>query len=120
VRTAAEEFFRTADLGEIPLTGAFLRVTIFPIFTLIARERMREEKFRAWLTQNPPENRRGDWRPFVDGVRFVPYATGALNGLQFEIRLFHSGALSFTVDIDLLLSYEGALSLKNTEKVLNL
>ena len=102
LRIQAEEFFRTADFGEIPETGQFLRVTIVPVLTLVARETMREREFIEWLRKNPPEGRRGDWVPFLNGVRFMSYATGAFNGLQFEVRLFHNAAFSFTVDMDFL------------------
>jgi len=119
VRIAAEEFFRTADLGTIP-TGRFLRAMIFPTSTLVRRERMREEEFRKWLSGNPPQGRRGDWIPFLDGVRFLSVAGGALYGKQFELRYFHSGAVSFTTDLQMLLPDNGALNLADTEKIVDL
>ena len=120
VRIAAEEFFRTADLGNIPPIGRFLRTTVFPTFTLVRRERMREEEFRIWLSGNPPQGRRGDWVPFLDGVRFLSVAGGALYGKQFELRYFHSGAVSFTVDLQVMLADNGALNLASTEKIVDL
>src|SRR6266480_1020852 len=119
VRIAAEEFFRTADLGTIP-TGRFLRAMIFPTSTLVRRERMREEEFRKWLSGNPPQGRRGDWIPFLDGVRFLSVAGGALYGKQFELRYFHSGAVSFTTDLQMMLPDNGALNLADTEKIVDL
>jgi hypothetical protein len=119
VQIAAEEFFRTADLGDVPGTGPFLRITIFPVFSLIRREVMREEAFRRWLDENPPAGRRGIWIPFVDGIRFLSYASGNLNGKEHELRLFHNGTLSFTTDAThLIVDHE--LNLTETEKSVRL
>ena len=117
VQIAAEDFFRTADLGMVPSEGRFLRAIIYPGFVLIRREVMRENAFRAWLDKNPPADRRGDWIPFLDGVRFLSYAKGALHDHQFELRLFHNGALAFTTDMNDLLHAE-KLNLALTEDVL--
>jgi hypothetical protein len=119
LRVQAEDFFRTADFGEIPVTGQLLRVIIFPVLTLVARETMREREFIEWLRKNPPENRRGDWVPFLDGA-FDVLRHCCFNGLQFGVRLFHNGAFSFTGDMDLLLSQSEALNLKHAEKVVKL
>jgi hypothetical protein len=58
---------------------------------------MREEQFREWLEKNHPNSRTGDWAPFETeyGSCLEP---PALQGSQFELRLFHNGALSFTFD----------------------
>ena len=97
LRMVAEDFFRTADFGVIPSDGSrFLRIILLPVLTLIAHAKMREEKFREWLIKNRPKNRTGDWAPFIDGVRFLDSEPGTLWGSQFEVRLFHNGALAFT------------------------
>ncbi len=114
---AAEDFFRTAALGMIPTEGYFLQASIYPRFTLVRREVMREDAFREWLNENPPAGRQGDWVPFLDGVRFLSYAKGALHGRQFELRLFHNGALSFTTEMNDLL-FANKLNLATTEDVL--
>jgi len=116
---AAEDFFRSADLGEVPSTGPFLRIIVFPQFSLVRRDRMREDAFRTWLRDNPPAERRGDWFPFLDGVRFLSYATGALNGRQFELRLFHNGALSFTADPTMVIG-NNKLDLAEVRKIIDL
>jgi hypothetical protein len=121
-RIASEEFFRTADLGSIP-NGRFLRVILFPTFTLVRRERMREDEFRKWLNQNPPERTQGYWVPFLDGVRFVTTINGALYDSKvelFELRYFHNGAVSFTFDLQQLLSPKGVLFLDRIEEVINI
>lgn len=115
----AEDFFRTADLGEVPGTGPFLRIIVYPAFTLVRCERMREEDFRTWLNDNPPDGREGNWYPFLDGVRFLSSAEGALNGHQFELRLFHNGALSFTTGIEHLL-YGRKLNITDAGKIIDL
>ncbi len=84
----AQEFFDSADFGAIPAEERFLRVIVCPHFTLVRREAMRERQFREWLEANNPAGRRGDWIPFLDGVRFVSYTTGGLRGLQFEVGCF--------------------------------
>jgi hypothetical protein len=116
---AAEEFFKTADLGEMPTTGRFLRVVTFPVFGIVRRETMREEAFRRWVEENPPGERRGNWIPFLDGVRFLSYAGGPLNGHQFELRLFHNGALSFTTDMTLII-VEDSINLALAKNVIEL
>ena len=121
VRIAAEEFFRTADLGTVPNSGLFLRTIVFPTFTLVRRETMREQEFRTWLSKNQPKERRGEWIPFLDGVRFLSLAAGALYGKQFELRYFHNGAAIFTTDLQLVMSPDGtALNLTSIEKVIDL
>lgn len=118
VQASAEEFFRTADLGTVPISGRFFRVIIYPRFTLIRRDEMREDRFRSWLNDNPPAGRQGSWRPFLDGVCFLSYAPGGLNDREFELRLFHNGALSLTMDMEHLL-VDSRLELARTVKVLD-
>ncbi len=91
--------FATADFGDPLPEGIFSRVVIWPHFSLVRRESLRERRFREWLDAHPPGGRRGDWAPFLNGVRFLSYARGALHNRQFEFRLFHSGAVAFTLDI---------------------
>ena len=118
-QVAAEEWFRNADLGQIPSTGRFLQMIVFPALSLIRRDKMKEETFRKWLTINAPGERSGEWVPFLDGVRFLSNDQGALNGHLFELRLFHNGAIAFTTDIELLLS-AGKLNITSTKKVVEL
>lgn len=115
----AEDFFRTADLGDIPAKALLLRVIAFPMMGVVRREKMREEAFRKWIDLNPPADRRGDWIPFLDGVRFLSYASGPLNGHQFEIRLFHNGALSLTTDMSYCI-VEDSINLTNVKKIVEL
>jgi hypothetical protein len=81
---------------------------------------MREQEFRTWLAQNPPQERTGNWVPFIDGVRFISSSTGALWGSQFELRYFHNGATSLTIDLQRLLSERGALNLNDAEQVIDI
>ena len=119
VRVQAEEFFRVAELGEIPSDGSqFLRIIIFPVLALVAREKMREQQFQEWLIKNHPNGRAGDWVPFVDGVRFWSTASGALQGLQFELRLFHNGAISFTIDMTIMKSDKGLINLARAATII--
>lgn len=67
--------------------------------------------------QNTPANQGGKWIPFLDGVRFISSAKGTLNGKQFEYRVFHNGALSFTLDIQPVVN-EQKLDLSNLAKAL--
>lgn len=94
-----QTFFDKGTLCEFPPTGYFMQITACPANTFPCRRIMEDKGFREWLLQNFPINRRGDWIPFLDGVRFVSYAKGALNGMQFEHRIFHNGALSLTIDM---------------------
>jgi hypothetical protein len=116
---AAEDFLRVADLGNIPSKAVLLRVTGFPVLGIVRREKMREDAFRQWIDRNAPADRRGDWVPFLDGVRFLSYAGGPLDGHQFELRLFHNGALSFTTDMTYCL-VDGSINLALVKKVIEL
>lgn len=98
--TAVREFVASTDFGEIAPETRALRAVIVPRFSLVRREIMGENAFRNWLEQNTPRDRRGQWVPFLEGVRFNQYASGAIGGQEFELRLFHSGATSFTRGID--------------------
>jgi Schlafen, AlbA_2 len=113
--TAAREFLTTADFGVLPREGIFIRVIVCPHLSLVRREVMRERQFRGWLDANLPGGRRGCWVPFLDGWRFPSYAGGSLEGRQFEVRLFHSGATACTSEMDTL--FRGGLS-KETESLL--
>ena len=116
-RIQAEEFFRLAECGEIPSDGSqFLRIIIFPVLALEAREKMREQQFQEWLIKNHPNGRAGDCVPFVDGVRFWSTGSGALQGLQFELRLFHNGAISFTIDMTSMKSDKGLINLAHAAR----
>ncbi len=114
---AAREFIASGDFGEIPAGVSVLRVVIVPRFSLVQREVMGERRFRNWLDQNPPAGRQGYWVPFLDGVRFLQYAEGPIRGQQFELRLFHSGAISFTSDIQPAIN-QGLINLDRVAKIL--
>lgn len=92
----AQKFFSSAEFGPLPEREPSIRVGICPRFSLVRRETMRERTFVDWLDGNPPGGRRGAWAPFLDGWRFVAYAEGPVGGRQFDVRLFHSGAVSCT------------------------
>ncbi len=113
----AEDFFKTGDFRPIPSDGSFLRVIICPRFPLICREEMLEEEFKRWLDDNPPNGRRGDWIPFLDGWTFRGYPAGKFHGKQYELRLFHNGAFCFNMDLDYAISPDGLLNLIAIEKV---
>jgi hypothetical protein len=110
----AENFFKTGDFRAIPKVGRFFRAVICPRFTLIRKEKMREEQFRSWLDNNPPGGRRGDWVPFLDGWCFRGYPQGKFHGKQYELRLFHNGAVCFNMDLDSAI-YEKELNLDYME-----
>lgn len=114
----AREFFRSADFGPLPKDEPSIRVGICPRFSLVRRETMRERTFVDWLDANPPGGRRGAWGPFLDGWRFVAYAGGPVGGRQFDVRLFHSGAVSFTVAMSELIP-SGKVGLLSVERFLN-
>jgi schlafen family protein len=116
--TAAQEFFAKAEFGPLPKDKPAIRVGICPRFSLVRRETMRERTFSDWLDANSPGDRRGAWGPFLDGWSFVAYASGPIGGRQFDVRLFHSGALSFTFAMEGLIPHE-KLRLGLVEKFLN-
>ncbi len=113
----AREFFTSSDFGPLPQRQPSIRVGICPRFYLVRRETMRERKFVEWLVANPPGDRRGWWGPFLDGWRFVAYAEGLVGGRQFDVRLFHSGAVSSTVDMSDLIQ-ENKVRLRSVEQLL--
>lgn len=96
----AEEFFVTGNFRPYPKEGSFLRVIICPRFPLIQRQDMSEERFKNWLDSNPPNGRRGEWVPFLDGWVFRGYPSGNYHGKQYELRLFHNGGYCFDLDLD--------------------
>lgn len=115
----AQEFFKTGDFRPIPDEGSFLRAIICPRFPLIRKKEMLEEQFREWLNANPPNERRGDWVPFLNGWTFRGYPAGAFHGKQYELRLFHNGGFCFNMDLSHPISTENLLNLKGIEKVFN-
>ena len=108
----AQAFFDKGTLCQFPPTGYIIRITACPVQTITCRRTMEEKEFREWLFQNTPADRAGDWIPFLDGVRFSSHVKGPLNGKQFEYRIFHNGALSFTLDLQPLIN-EQQLDLQN-------
>jgi len=95
----AEDFFRNGNFTPFPRDGNFLRVIICPRFSIIQRQGMSEEKFKAWLESNTPNNRPGEWIPFMDGWRFRGNPPGKFHGKQYELRLFHNGGYCFDLDL---------------------
>ena len=79
---------------------------------------MREEQFREWLVNNHPENRTGNWAPFIDGVRFTSSAVGSLRGSMFEVRLFHNGTLAVTFDMARMETEKRVLNLAHVGKII--
>lgn len=95
----AKVFFESANFREIPKQGTFLRAVACPHFSLYRREEMAERKFKNWLDSNPPDGRRGEWIPFIDGWCFRGYPEGNFYGKQYEIRFFHNGAVCLDIDL---------------------
>jgi hypothetical protein len=97
VAVAAASFLATSDFG--PRAPRYsLRVVLVPHLGLSHRATMRSLEFRNWLFPQLVANRRGEWLPFIDGWRFRAYAHGEVDGRQFDVRVFHSGAIAFTAD----------------------
>ncbi len=96
----ASEFFNTGDFKPLPKVGRFLRVVVCPRFPLLRKQEMLEEQFKKWLDNNPPNDRRGDWIPFLDGWTFRGYPAGQYYGKQYEFQLFHNGGLCFTMELE--------------------
>lgn len=96
----ADNFFTTGDFRAIPNHGRFFRVILCPRFTKFRKDEMSENEFKQWLDNNPPDGRRGDWIPFLNGWAFLGYPDGNYYGKQYEIRLFHNGGFCFTMDLD--------------------
>lgn len=95
----AKVFFETGNFREIPTQGTFLRAIVCPHFSLFRREEMAERKFKKWLDSNPPDGRRGEWIPFIDGWCFRGYPEGNFYGKQYEMRFFHNGAICLDIDL---------------------
>ena len=95
----AGRFFETARMAKLPGgTDPFVRISICPASTVTRRQEFHQLEFKTWVENNPPAQRRVYPVPFVDGIRYISHSRGALDGRQFELRLFHNGALSFTLD----------------------
>lgn len=99
-RTHAREFFDTALFG--PAYGIQIRAVACPVMPGRFKDRMLEPGFRDWLDAYRPTGpsvpREGEWIPFLDGWRFVPVPTGSISGKQYEIRVFHNGAVCLNLD----------------------
>lgn len=97
----AEHFFQNeGSFRPIPDGGRFFRTVICPRFPLLRTDQMGEEQFREWLVSNPPGGRVGEWMPFLHGWSFRSHPEGKFYGHQYELCLFHNGALSFTLDFE--------------------
>lgn len=98
--THAQEFLDTAPFG--PTYGIQIRVVACPVMPGRFKDRMLEPGFRDWLDENRPTGpsgpREGEWIPFLDGWRFVPVPKGSISGKQYEIRVFHNGAVCLNLD----------------------
>jgi hypothetical protein len=92
-------FFETGNFREIPQKGIFLRAVACPHFSLFRREEMAERKFKEWLDRNPPDGRRGEWIPFIDGWCFRGFPEGGFYGKEYEIRFYHNGAVCLDIDL---------------------
>ena len=114
----AETFFESNNFKPIPKDGKYFRVIICPRMALLRKDLMFEETFRVWLTNNMPAGRRGNWLPFLNGWLFKAYAGGGFYEDQYEVRLFHNGAVCFTCDLDLILTANGKLYLPKAKDVL--
>jgi len=99
-RTHALEFFDTALFG--PAYGIQIRAVACPVMPGRFKDRMLESGFRDWLDVNPPMGpdhaRSGAWLPFLDGWRFLGHPEGSISGKQYEIRIFHNGAVCMNMD----------------------
>jgi len=98
-RRHATEFFEAASFG--PGLGV-LRAVACPVIPGRFKDKMLQPGFRDWLTANPPMGpncrRAGDWLPFLHGWRFLGGPDGSISGKQYEIRVFHNGAVCLSLD----------------------
>ena len=99
-RTHAREFFDMALFG--PAYGIQIRAVACPVMPGGFKDRMLAPGFRDWLDANPPMGpdhaRSGGWLPFLDGWRFLGHPEGSISGKQYEIRIFHNGAVCMNLD----------------------
>ena len=114
---SADRFFKTGNFRAMPDKGRFFRAILCPRFTLIRKEEMLEGQFIKWLDTNPPDGRRGDWIPFLDGWCFRGYPAGKFYGKEYELRLFHNGAICFDMDLDYAIGTQQNLDLRGMEGV---
>lgn len=100
-RRHATDFFETASFG--PAHGIQLRAVACPVLPGRFKERMLQPGFRAWLGDNKPMGqdypRRGEWLPFLEGWRFLAHPEGSISGKQYEVRVFHNGAVCLNLDL---------------------
>lgn len=100
-RRHAAEFFEAASFG--PTYGIQLRAVACPIMPGRFKDTMLQPGFRDWLDTNrpmgPTDPRAGTWVPFLDGWRFLGHPEGSIAGKQYEIRLFHNGAVCLNLDL---------------------
>lgn len=100
-RRHAADFLEGASFGEeYPRE---VRVVACPVTPGLFKERMLQPAFPQWLNDNPPtgpnkEPRRGEWLPFLNGWRFLGHPAGHISGKQYEIRVFHNGAVCLNLD----------------------
>lgn len=115
----ADDFFAKGDFGPIFTDGPFWRAIVCPRFMVFRKEAMMEEQFKDWLTQHHPANRNGTWRTFVDGWAFHSHPTMATKGTQYELRIFHNGAVCLSSNISLYKEF-GTVSPDDQNAILDL
>lgn len=114
----AEDFFKTGDFRTIPGGGRFLRIIFCPRFTLTRKKEMREAEFINWLDKNTPGGCRVDRSPFLNGWSLRVDPKGEFYGKQYELRLFHNGAISFNMDLSWVI-LENLIYLQDLEEKIN-
>lgn len=99
-RLYAKDFLESKSFGITSVKQ--LRAVVCPIMPGRYKEKMLQGNFRDWIDQNGPKcethTRRGSWEPFLDGCRFLSHPEGSIYGKQYEIRLFHNGAICLNLD----------------------
>ena len=100
IRIHARDFLNTASFG--PVNARQLRIVACPVMPGRFKDQMLEPGFRDWLDANRPTGpqmpRAGEWLPFLDGWRFLSHPEGSISGKQYEIRVFHNGAVCLNLD----------------------
>lgn len=100
-RRHAADFFETGLFG--PTAAVQIRAVACPVLPGQFKERMLQPGFREWLDANEPRGRtnarKGTWLPFLDGWRFLGLPEGSISGKQYEIRVFHIGAVCLNLDL---------------------
>ena len=106
MRSAADEFLKTEDFGEIALElNYFLRIVLCPMMLLPRRLDVHSQQFYEWINGiGTPSGRPGEWVPFLDGFRFLSSAKGTTS--YFEFRVFSNASVSLCIRLYHLLQSE--------------